>query len=104
MKVEKVVIVTSSNQNHLLTFVCSITNMFRAMICTKRLVSIGSGDLESRILNSFCNNSAATVKVSILILVYNFPTMYKNVLLNLLFKSVVDISFSSNSSKSGVTS
>ena len=78
--------------------------MFRAIICTNRLVSIGNGDRDNRTLNSFCNSSAAIGNVSILIFVYNFPTMYKNVLLNLLFRSVVDMSLSSISSKSGVIS
>ena len=78
--------------------------MFKAIICTNRLVSIGNGDRDNKTLNSFCSNSEAIENVSMLILVYNFPTMYRNVLLNLRFKSVVDISFSSNSSKSGVTS
>ena len=61
-------------------------------------------ELFNRTLNSFCNSSAAIGNVSILIFVYNFPTIYKNVLLNLLFKSVVDISLSSSSSRSGVIS
>ena len=67
-------------------------------------MSIGNGDRDNRTLNSLCNSSAAMGNASILIFVYNFPTRYKNVLLNLLFKSVDDISLSSSSSRSGVIS